>query len=276
MLAKEYDPETSHKKPGFFPRLMQPKLDGVRMLASRAASGRVTLMSRAGKPFSHLVPSFEQDMASVPPGVVLDGELYLKGAGFQNIVSMVKTQGDGLGLERERLMFNVYDVYGASLGAASFEERERFLAALFKEHRFKRLVRVRSETVHNAAQVERGMDAALRDGYEGVMLRDPSAAYEPGKRSAALLKYKRFHDAEFEIVDYAEASGKDAGTVVFVCKAGNGRRFRVRPMGTREARTRMLQAAPALKGRMLTVKFQELTDDGVPRFPVGVAVRDYE
>jgi hypothetical protein len=29
-------------------------------------------------------------------------------------------------------------------------------------------------------------------------------------------------------------------------------------------------------GKDLTVQFFELTDDGVPRFPVGIAVRDYE
>ena len=29
-------------------------------------------------------------------------------------------------------------------------------------------------------------------------------------------------------------------------------------------------------GEMLTVRYQELTDDGVPRFPVGIAIRDYE
>jgi DNA ligase-1 len=29
-------------------------------------------------------------------------------------------------------------------------------------------------------------------------------------------------------------------------------------------------------GKLLTVRYQGLTNGGVPRFPVGVAVRDYE
>ena len=29
-------------------------------------------------------------------------------------------------------------------------------------------------------------------------------------------------------------------------------------------------------GKKLTVRYQELTDDGIPRFPVGIAIRDYE
>ena len=29
-------------------------------------------------------------------------------------------------------------------------------------------------------------------------------------------------------------------------------------------------------GKLLTVKFQELTSDGIPRFPVGISFRDYE
>jgi DNA ligase-1 len=29
-------------------------------------------------------------------------------------------------------------------------------------------------------------------------------------------------------------------------------------------------------GKKLTIRFQELTDEGLPRFPVGIAFRDYE
>ncbi len=269
MLAKEYDPEKSPSAAGFFPRTVQPKLDGVRMLATRKPDGRVALFSRTGKPFDHLVPCFKQDISALPVGVVLDGELFLRGAGFQNILSMVKNTSGGA--ERDRLMYNVYDV--ASL-RAGFVEREAFIADLFKRHKFKRLERVHSVVAKTAADVERHMDAAIRDGFEGIMLRDPSAMYENGKRSSSLLKYKRFKDAEFRIVGHAEASGKDTGTVVFVCSTEDGKHFRVRPMGTHKQRAQMLKDASSMVGRQLTVKFQEMTDKGIPRFPVGIYVRD--
>lgn len=48
---------------------------------------------------------------------------------------------------------------------------------------------------------------ALNQGYEGVMLRHPDAPYKFGRSTARegyLLKVKRFHDAEFEIVGFEE------------------------------------------------------------------------
>ena len=39
---------------------------------------------------------------------------------------------------------------------------------------------------------------------------------------------------------------------------------------------KMLENADELIGKMLTVKFFELTDEGIPRFPVGLVIRDYE
>ena len=38
----------------------------------------------------------------------------------------------------------------------------------------------------------------------------------------------------------------------------------------------MLENAEDDIDKKLTVKFFELTDEGVPRFPVGLVVRDYE
>ena len=276
MLAKEYNPAKSAAL--FFPKTVQPKLDGVRMLATRRRDGRLALFSRTGKPFDHLVSCFEKDLAALPVGVVLDGELFLRGAGFQNILSLVKNTRDAKIPERERLMYNVYDVTSSmpSLRTAGFAEREAYVADLFKLHKFKRLERVQSAEARSVADVERQMDSAINDGYEGIMLRDPSAIYENGRRSASLLKYKRFKDAEFRIVGHTEAGGKDAGTVVFVCSTSDGKHFRVRPMGTHEQRAQMLKDAPKMVGLRLIVKFQELTDDGIPRFPVGIAVRDYE
>ena len=38
----------------------------------------------------------------------------------------------------------------------------------------------------------------------------------------------------------------------------------------------MFEKGKSYIGKMLTVKYQELTDDGKPRFPVGINIRDYE
>ncbi len=115
----------------------------------------------------------------------------------------------------------------------------------------------------------------LADGHEGLMVRENDSPYVLRKRSKHLLKLKEFTDSEFEIVGHKEGAGEDAGTVVWQCVTPDGEHtFWVRPMGTREHRAELLAAAEANHGRLLCVKYQELSPDGVPRFPVGKAIRE--
>ena len=107
------------------------------------------------------------------------------------------------------------------------------------------------------------------------MIRNMNSPYE-FKRSYNLQKYKFFTDSEFEIVDFKEATGNDIGTIVFICQTDKNDIFEVRPQGTREQRKEMFEKGKSYIGKMLTVKYQELTDDGKPRFPVGINIRDYE
>lgn len=75
---------------------------------------------------------------------------------------------------------------------------------------------------------------------------------------------------------YEEGTGNDAGTVIWVCMTENGDLFKARPKGTREERTEYFQKGDDFIGATLTVRYFEMTDDGIPRFPVGVAIRNYE
>ena len=288
MLARTYGDEDGRGK-----TLVQPKLDGVRMLTLLLPDGRVRLFSRTGHSFDHLIPViFPRASKMGEPGTLLDGELYVHGEGFQAIVSAVKDRGLA-GPLVPRLAYHLYDAIlpGAAGKAAPYAARRKAIAdAAAAAGGGHRLEVVPTAEADGRADVERLMRKWNKaGGYEGVMVRDPDAPYEPGKRSRSLLKYKRFDDAEFEIVGHEEATGKDRGTVVFVCSNGRGKgskgaegtkgpdaTFRVRPTGTRAERAKMLRDVDSLVGKMLTVRFQGRTDGGLPRFPVGVAVRDYE
>jgi DNA ligase-1 len=87
---------------------------------------------------------------------------------------------------------------------------------------------------------------------------------------------KTFLDDEFEIVSFTQATGSDAGTVIWECTTPEGNIFSVRPRGTREEKRIYFQNGEDYIGQQLTVRYQELTDDGIPRFPVGISIRDYE
>ena len=115
----------------------------------------------------------------------------------------------------------------------------------------------------------------VSQGYEGIMIRESSSTYEIGKRSNYLLKFKMFQTDEYEIIDVKEGTGRDKGTAIWVCTVGD-HKFSVRPEGTIESRRTFLANKDRYIGKNLTVRFQNLTALGIPRFPVGVVVRDYE
>ena len=113
------------------------------------------------------------------------------------------------------------------------------------------------------------------DKYEGAILRNRDSIYE-FRRSKHLQKFKTFSDDEFEIIDFKEGTGHDLGTVIWKCKTKSGKEFDVRPIGTVQERSELFKNGDILVGKMLTVTYQELSEFGVPRFPVGKTIRDYE
>lgn len=278
MLAQDYDSNAGRVK---YPCFVQPKLDGVRLIASVSAAGEVELRTRNGKAvdeaaFDALASRLKTFLR---PGLYLDGEMYSHGETFEEVVSKFKHGSAALSY----WIYDLYDAHRADLGTA---ERMAALSDLLERMSRLKLQGVRAvETrrVATADEVASAHDEYAAMGFEGVMVRDAGAPYEPGKRSRALLKLKAFQTDEFAVVDVVEAEGLDAGTAVFVCEAVQGKEkktFNVRMRASREARREHLLAfrrdPSAFVGKKLTVRFQQLTANGIPRFPVGLALRDYE
>ena len=99
-------------------------------------------------------------------------------------------------------------------------------------------------------------------GGEGLMLRQPGSLYEAG-RSHTLLKVKRFHDAEARVIEHLPGAGRHKGRLgALLVELPGGTRFSVGTGFTDAQR----EKPPAI-GSVITFRFQELTDGGVPRFP---------
>ena len=83
----------------------------------------------------------------------------------------------------------------------------------------------------------------------------------------------RFKDDEFEIVNFTyekDTSKENKNLIVWVCKTKNGQEFNVRPGGTKQERQELYSNCVKnfeYKGKKLYVKYFELTDRGIPRFP---------
>src|SRR5690606_9954829 len=115
--------------------------------------------------------------------------------------------------------------------------------------------------------------AYIEAGYEGAIVRLLDAPYELGKRSNSLLKVKSFVDEEFKIISVTDGVGKFEGCAIIRVVTPEGKEFDVTPKGTMEERAEMYQQRESLIGQLLKVQFFEKSQDGIPRFPVGLGVR---
>jgi ATP-dependent DNA ligase len=270
-------PFTKRKHNINYPAIVQRKFDGVRCLAKLNSDGTVALMSRKGKEFPHL-NHIKNDVAAnnSDQALVLDGELYSDTLTFQELVGLVKrvTLKPGNDEQMLEVSLRVYDCVHIMNGSADFTERYQIITNLTDGAEYLSLVenvRVSTESEIHAAQAR-----FVEEGYEGAMVRNLTGAYAIGKRSANLQKVKTFLDGEYLIVGFTQGTGNETGCVIWECHTPAGQPFGVRPRGTQEDRKVLFQNGSDYIGRQLTVRYQELTDYGVPRFPVGIAIRDYE
>lgn len=264
MLAHDYN---KRGKSIVFPCYIQPKLDGTRMVAMPQRG----LFSRNLKAYPHL-EHIRQEIDRLSPSIVLDGELYSTTLTFQEIVGIVKNET--VQSKQTEIKFHVYDM----IAKDTFENRYSQLTTLFKQNKFKHLILVKTELCESQEEMKEKHAEYVETNFEGIMLRNKGGLYA-NNRSVHLQKYKEFFDMECQIVGYKEGEGLDAGCVVWLCKITAGsqeKTFACRPRGTREDRQELFKMGEDYIGKMLTVRYQERTDEGLLRFPVGIAIRDYE
>lgn len=266
MLAHDYNKRGKDIK---FPCFVQRKYDGTRCVGVPG----VGLFSRNRKKYPHM-EHIVAEINRLPEGMILDGELYSDELTFQDIVGLVKRETLKKGDDQKQLKikFHVYDLI---LDDTPYIERYANLQILFKRYKFKYLELVTSEICESVNKMKELHSKYVAEGYEGIMLRNKTGKYKYS-RSADLQKYKEFFDSEYEVIGFKEGEGLEAGCVMWLCKTPEGKTFSCRPRGSREDRQDYFLNGNSYVGKMLTVRFQELTNDNVPRFPVGIAFRDYE
>lgn len=251
-----------------FPCRVQPKLDGVRMLVGRLG-GSIILLSRMGKDVIS-VPHIKDAVSFLKEGQWLDGECFSPKIPFEELAGLFrrKTSDKSLVLE-----FHVFDYFDINTMSSTFDERYNILSSLPISDP---IFIVPTRTANSITNLHEFHTSYVEEDYEGLIIRKPDGLYELRKRSRGLLKFKTMMTEEFQIVDAVEAEGRDEGSVVWVCKVSTGETFRVRPKGSLEHRRNLFQNRHQYIGQNLTVQFQSYTDVGIPRFPVGIAIRDYE
>ncbi len=263
MLAHDYK---KRFKSIDWPALGQPKLNGVRCLAHKSSGTVIGYTSREGEAFTtleHLTPYLLKGMVT---GERLDGEVFTQRLPFEDIVSAVKRQQENTLL----LEFWVYDIVSDD----TFNDRTKHVR---RANLVVPLVIVPTVPVKNEEEMLGLHKQFVKNGFEGTIIRNMKGIYKAGHRSADLQKYKDFYDDEFKIIGAHEGVGKAEGAVTWICVTDTGEEFDVVPTGDMEKRQEWWRDREKYFGKMITVKYQNLTADRkVPYLPTGLAIRDYE
>lgn len=207
MLAELADAPFSH--PDW---LFEPKLDGYRVLAF-VHGGEVKLRSRRGLDLTPIFPAIAAELARQSADMILDGEvLALDAAGRPSFNALqnraqLKTPREIAAAERDTpAVFYCFDLLhfaGLDLRQAAYSDRRRYLAQCL-------LPSPHVQRVHASEDGVALHAAALAQGFEGVMAKRRDSPYEAGRRSAAWLKIKPTHSAEFVIGGHTRGKGARA------------------------------------------------------------------
>ena len=269
MLASKWE---DSKDKVTYPIFSQPKLDGIRCIVTKDG-----MFSRNGKPIisaPHIRESLSE-VFDVYPELILDGELYADkfANDFNKIVSLVKktkpTDAD-LKESKKNIEYWIYDLpsYDTFGYDSIFANRIFELSDLFENYNAfnKHCVLVQTAICNDEDEVMGLYEGYVEKGFEGQMLRT-NGKYE-NKRSKFLMKHKSFIDEEYTIVDVCEGEGNKTNMVGYMTfKTADGKPFKSNVKATFEESEEMFRNRKQLVGKQATIKYFNLTPDGIPRFP---------
>ena len=264
MLASKWE---DSKDKITYPIFSQPKLDGIRCIVTKDG-----MFSRNGKPIisaPHIIESLSEVFEAYPE-LILDGELYADkfANDFNKIVSLVKktkpTDAD-LKESKKNIHYWIYDLPDNDI---QFGDRCDRLHDLFNafDSFSKHCIEVATHICNDEDEVMGLYEEYVDNGYEGQILR-LDKKYE-NKRSKSLLKHKSFIDEEYTIVDVCEGEGNKTNMVGYMTfKTADGKPFKSNVKATFEESEEMFRNRKQLIGKQATIKYFNLTPDGIPRFP---------
>ncbi len=289
MLAKQADKvkDSSIEKVKMW--AVSRKIDGVRC-SFYWKDGEVKSASRGGGDYDPSTYQLREHpvlraFLSTHPDWVLDGELYKHGKSLQQISGAARMEKTALGCS-----WIEYFVYDIMVPNATFADRYAMLNELaeylnqehFNPEREWSKDELRMQVVphvfisgdNKKDQIMDLHNQYVAEGWEGCVARDVSKAYKYGGRGQEMVKFKMYQDAEFEITGISE--GLRPEDMCFTLKTEDNIEFKAKPMGSRELKEQYREDLDKLIGKMATVKYFYLSDEGTPLQPVLKAIRDYE
>jgi len=213
-------------------KLIEVKLDGVRVITIVRADGRVDMFSRNGKELANFPHITEQISAVVKAkstskdmDLVLDGEIM--SSSFQDLMTQVHRKSDVKANDAILNLFDVLPLADFEKGIYNKTQRVRSTMVSFWVDQNKEMLpnvtaltneEVDLDTEEGQARFKEINAKAVAGGYEGIMIKDPEAPYEC-KRSVAWLKLKPFIEVSLTVTSVEEGTGRNVGKLgALVCE----------------------------------------------------------
>ena len=221
-------------------KLIEVKLDGVRVITIVRCDGRVDMFSRNGKElanFPHIIEQISSVVKKDPPpyDLILDGEVM--SSSFQDLMKQVHRKDN---VQSDDAILNLFDVIPLTnfeQGTWNKTQSDRSDMVYYWHKKNKDALPNVAVVGHELVDLDteagqkryKEINAkAIAGGYEGIMLKDPQAGYEC-KRSVAWLKLKPFIEVSLTVVATEEGTGKNVGKMgALVCEGvDDGKAIRV-------------------------------------------------
>jgi DNA ligase-1 len=227
-----------HEKKITGKKLLEPKLDGVRVVTViNAANKTATMYSRNGKildNFTHITNAIEKHIDLFERSIVLDGEMV--SSSFQALMKQVHRKSDVQSDDARLMLFDIIPVSEFQKGESIMGQRRRSNLLRSMKPIFDEI-----DSIDIIPQLEVNLDEyvgelqfkqynkdAIESGFEGIMIKDIDTPYQC-KRSTSWLKMKPFIEVSLEVVDVEEGTGKNQGRLGALVLEGNddGKAIRV-------------------------------------------------
>ena len=227
-----------HEKKITGKKLLEPKLDGVRVITVINASNKTaTMYSRNGKlleNFTHITNAIEEHIDLFERSIVLDGEMV--SSSFQALMKQVHRKTDVQSDDARLMLFDILPVSEFQKGESVMGQRRRSNLLRTMKKIFDKIgsidiipqIEVDLDTAVGEMQFKQYNKDAIEAGFEGIMIKDVDALYEC-KRSASWLKMKPFIEVSLAIVAVEEGTGKNEGRMgAIICEGeDDGKQIRV-------------------------------------------------
>ena len=119
-------------------------------------------------------------------------------------------------------------------------------------------------------ELDKSQENAVNAGYEGTVIKNPTALYQHNVRSSDMFKYKKTLSAEFLISDYNLDKN---GLPVFVMKCDAGE-FKAKPIGTKEYWAKF--NPDEYVGKYATIEYETFSKDNIPLKPIFISLREVD